>query len=309
MASSSRSWLVISALSSGVLGCATLGGAQGGDLVTLRYGWPEQTAMRVMHTVDVRTDWSGRMTAQRRYGMRLGPVDEDGRRRLVVQDVEILEAPFPAFVEPLATSIIDAQGDFQGIDPLEDGPGQDLLDALPVSPRKKAQMAKALTNGLEQDARNRWNEWVGSWHGARFKPGKTEVVATTMSVGTGRKKTEEVSAEERLRLDVGVPCSEADPEPRCARLKVVREPVGQTDETQGRYAHVELELVTDPATLLPYSSRVIRMDRVNWAAEGDTPDYHEAVHMEQHTFLHGVEGSPGQVAAVGFGRFMPTLAK
>ncbi|RKG73235.1 hypothetical protein D7W79_26155 [Corallococcus exercitus] len=298
MTSFPRPWLVIAALSSGVMGCATLGGAQGKDLVTLRYGWPEQATIRVMHTVDVRTDWSGRMTAQRRYAMRLGPVDEEGRRRLVIQDVEIIEAPFPAFVEPLATSIIDAQGDFQGIDPLEDGPGQDLLDALPVSPRKKAQMTKALTNGLEREARNRWNEWVGSWHGARFKPGQTEVVSTTMSVGTGRKKTEEVPAEERVRLDVGVACSETDPEPRCARLKIVREPVGQTDETQGRYAHVELELVTDPATLLPYSSRVIRMDRVDWSDGNGEPDFHEAVHLEQHTFLHGVEGTPGQVAAV-----------
>ncbi|MFP2901019.1 hypothetical protein [Corallococcus sp. 4LFB] len=298
MTSIPRPWLVIAALSSGVLGCATLGGAQGKDLVTLRYGWPEQATIRVMHTVDVRTDWSGRMTAQRRYAMRLGPVDEEGRRRLIIQDVEIIEAPFPAFVEPLATSIIDAQGDFQGIDPLEDGPGRDLLDALPVSPRKKAQLTKALTNGLEREARNRWNEWVGSWHGARFKPGRTEVVATTMSVGTGRKKTEEVPAEERVRLDVGVACSDAVPEPRCARLKIVREPVGQTDETQGRYAHVELELVTDPATLLPYSSRVIRMDRVDWNDGTGEPDFHEAVHVEQHTFLHGVEGAPGQVAAV-----------
>ncbi|RKI55977.1 hypothetical protein D7X55_28885 [Corallococcus sp. AB049A] len=296
MLSVPRPWLVIAALSSGVFGCATVGGAKGKDLVTLRFAWPEQSTIRVMHTVDVRSDWSGRMTAQRRYAMRLGPGDEQGRRRLIIQDVEVIEAPFPAFVEPLATSIIDAQGEFQGIDPLEEGPGQDLLDALPVSPGKKAQMAKALTNGLEREARNRWDEWVGSWHGASFTPGMTHVVPMTMSVGTGRKKTEEVPAEERVRLDVGVPCSDAVPEPRCVKLKLVREPVGQTDETKGRYAHVELELVTDPATLLPYSSRIIRMDRVDWNGGKGEPDFHEAVNMEQHTFIHGVEGPPGQVA-------------
>ncbi|NNC22104.1 hypothetical protein HJC22_41075 [Corallococcus exiguus] len=297
MASFARPWLLVAVLSSSVMGCATMGGAQGKDLVTLRYAWPEQSTIRVHHTVDVRTDWSGRQTAHRRYTMRLGPVDEEGRRRLVFQDVEIIEAPFPAFVEPLAASIIDAQGDFQGIDPLEDGPGQDLLDALPVSPKKKAQMAKALSNGLEQEARNRWNEWVGIWHGSRLNPGRTEVVPTTMSVGTGRKKTEEVPAEERVRLDVGVPCSDAVPEPKCVKLKLVRVPIGQTDETKGRYAHVELELVTDPETLQPYSSRVIRMDRVDWNGGKGEPDFHEAVHVEQHTFIHGVEGPPGQVAA------------
>nr|WP_128796822.1 hypothetical protein [Corallococcus coralloides] len=299
MAPSTRPWLLVAVLSSSVMGCATMGGLLNRDLVSLRYGWPEQSIMRVVHTVDVRTDWSDRWTAQRRFTLTLGPADAQGARRLGIHDVEVTEAPFPAFVEPLATSIIDAQGDFQGIDPLEDGPGLELLDALPVSPRKKAQMTKALTNGLERDARDRWNQWVGSWHGGRFKPGKLEVIESTIAVGTGRKKSEEVPAQDRQQLDVGVPCSDAVPEPKCARLHVVREPVGQKDDTQGPYARLELELVTDPSTLLPYSSRLIRMDRVNWAAEGEAPDYHEAVHVEQYTFLHGVEAVPGQVASVG----------
>ena len=296
MASFLRPWVFVAVLLPGVFGCATLGGSRGRDLVSLRYGWPEQASMRVIHTVDVRTDWSGRQTAQRRFTMSMGPVDAEGQRRLVLRDVEIIEAPFPAFVEPLATSIIDAQGDFQGIDPLEDSRSEAFLEALPFSPRKKAQMTAALTAGLERDARDRWNQWVGSWHGARLKPGKLEVIEMTMDVGSGRKSTQAVPAEERQRLDMGVPCSDADPEPRCARLHVIREPVGQTDDTPGRYARVELELVTDPTTLLPHSSRILRMDRVDWNAPDGEPDFHESVHVEQHTFIHGADPMAGPMA-------------
>ena len=309
MASLLRPWLAVVVLSAGASGCATLGGARDKDLVSLRYGWPEQASMRVLHTVDVRTDWSGRQKAQRRFTMLLGPVDAEGQRRLVVRDVEIIEAPFPAFVEPLATAIIDAQGDFQGIDPLEDSRSQAFLDALPLSPRKKAQVTAGLTAGLERDARDKWNQWVGSWHGARLKPGKLEVIEMTMDVGSGRKRTQAVPAEERQRLDMGVPCSDADPEPRCARLHVVREPVGQTDDTPGRFARVELELVTDPTTLLPHSSRILRMDRVDWNAPDGEPDFHESVHVEQHTFIHGADTMAGPMARVLPRQPSPTLEK
>ncbi|RYZ33105.1 MAG: hypothetical protein EOO72_14690, partial [Myxococcaceae bacterium] len=112
MAPSTRPWLLVAVLSSSVMGCATMGGLLNRDLVSLRYGWPEQSIMRVVHTVDVRTDWSDRWTAQRRFTLTLGPADAQGARRLGIHDVEVTEAPFPAFVEPLATSIIDAQGDF-----------------------------------------------------------------------------------------------------------------------------------------------------------------------------------------------------
>jgi hypothetical protein len=298
MGSSSRSWLLVAVLSPGVMGCATLGGLSDRDVVTLRYEWPEKAIMRVVHTLDVRSDWDGRQTAQRRFTMTLGPADETGARRLGIHDVEVLEAPFPAFVQPLATSIIDAQGAFQGIDPLEDGPGEAFLDALPLSPSKKAEVLKGLANGLEQDARERWGQWVGSWYGARYKPGRQQVLTSTISVGVDRKRTQDVPAEDRETLHVGVPCSSADPEPRCVRLHAIREPVGQqNDDRQGRYAHVELELVTDPATLLPHSSRIIRMDRWNWAAKGEPADFHESMRVEQYTFIHGVEASPGAVAA------------
>ncbi|RKH06136.1 hypothetical protein D7V97_22980 [Corallococcus sp. CA053C] len=309
MASFLRPWLAVVVLSAGASGCATLGGARGKDLVSLRYGWPEQASMRVIHTVDVRTDWSGRQTAERRFTMILGPVDAEGQRRLVVRDVEIIGAPFPAFVEPLATAIIDAQGDFQGIDPLEDRRSQAFLEALPLSPRKKAQLTASITAGLEREARDKWNQWVGSWHGARLKPGKLEVGEMTMDVGSGRKSTQSVPAEERIRLDVGVPCSDADPEPRCARLHVVREPVGQTDDTPGRFARVELELVTEPTTLLPHSARILRMDRVDWNAPDGEPDFHESVHVEQHTFIHGADTMTGPMARVMPRQPSPTLEK
>ncbi|RYZ37675.1 MAG: hypothetical protein EOO71_27045 [Myxococcaceae bacterium] len=309
MASFLRPWLIAAVLSAGASGCATLGGGGGKGLVTLNYGWPEQASMRVTHTLDVRTDWSGRTTAQRKFTMTLGPVDDEGQRRLSFHDVELIESPLPTFVEPLATGIIDAQGDFQGIDPLEDSPAQAFLDALPLSPKKKAQMTRGIAAGLEKDVRDKWNQWVGSWHGARLKPGKLEVIPMTMEVGAGRKKTKEVPAEERQRLDAGVPCSDADPEPRCARLHVVREPVGQTDETQGTYARVELELVTDPATLLPHSCRITRMDRVDWSVPGGEPDFHEAVQVEQHTFVHGMDTTAGPMTRVFPHQPMPTSLK
>ncbi|CAM3123162.1 hypothetical protein G4177_12635 [Corallococcus sp. ZKHCc1 1396] len=304
-----RPWLVVTVLSAGASGCAALGGARGGDLVTLTYAWPEPATMQVEHTVDVRTDWSDRTTAERRFTMTLGPVDEAGQRRLSFHDVEILEARVPIFVEPLATGIIDAQGDFQGIDPLEDNPALAFLDAMPLSPRKRAQMAKGLAVGLERAIRDTWNQWVGSWHGSRYKPGKQEVLPATMQVGTGRKERKEVPSEERQRLDVGVPCSDAEPEPRCARLRAVREPVGQSDKTPGTYARVELELVMDPTTLLPYSSRVIRMDRVDWNGQGGEPDFHESVHVEQYTFVHGPAPTAGPMARALPRQPMPTSLK
>ncbi|RKG77725.1 hypothetical protein [Corallococcus terminator] len=305
MASFLRSWLIVAVLSAGASGCAT----RAKDLVTLNYGWPEQASMRVTHTVDMRTDREGRTKAQRRFTMTLGPVDEEGQRRLAIRDVEIIESMLPTFIRPRSPAIIDAQGDFQGMDPVEDDLNPLSLDVFPPNPEKKAQMTRNLIAGLEQDLRDKWNQWVGSWHGARLKPGKLEVVSSTIEVGIGRKTYEEVPAEDRQQLDVGVPCSDAEPEPRCARLHVVREPVGQTDDTKGPYARLELELVTDPSTLLPYSSRLIRMDRVNWSTKGGEPHFHESVHVEQHTFLHGMDTTAGPMARVSALQPIPTSLK
>ncbi|RKH45725.1 hypothetical protein [Corallococcus llansteffanensis] len=309
MASSLRPWVFVAVLFPGVFGCATLGGSRGGDTLTLRFAWPEQVSMRVAHTVDMQTTRRGRMTAQRRYMMTLGPVDPQGQRRLIPHDVEVSGSGLSALMDPVPTLIIDDHGAFRGIDPMDDSPGQDFLDALPLSPEKKAQVTAKVTAGLEQDAREKWNMWVGSWSGVRLKPGAEEVVETKMRVETGRRTHEQVPAEERTLLQVGIPCGDADPEPRCVRLRVVLEPVGQTPETTGRFARRELELVTDPTTLLPYSSRLIRMDRVDWNDKGGEPDYRESVQVEQHTFIYGAEAAAGQMARVPPRQPSPTWEK
>ena len=123
-------------------------------------------------------------------------------------------------------------------------------------------------------------------------PGEPVRRESKMVVGTGMLQKEEVAAEERYSLEVDVPCTPDARERRCVRLTVEAHPVGQAEEGEGPMARKRFELVTDPDTLVPYSTRTMRMDRVDWGEDGGAKDLKEFLQVEEYVYTYGAQRVP-----------------
>jgi len=272
--------------------CSTLSSPRrSSPTVTLRFDWPERLSARVSHTIATKTPL-GDMKVHRGYWLTVGPAEEEGHRRLVPHDIEVSPRMYAGFADPEPTVFVDDEGGFQGIEPSEEMPGMGLLEALPLDPEKEAQVRENIVAVLEQAALEKWDRLVARWRGVTLIPGEPVRLETTMVVGTGMLGREEVAAEERTSIEVGVPCSRGEQERRCVRLLVETEPVGQSKSGTGPMAREQFELVTDPSTLVPYSTRLLRVDRVDWGEEGGTQPLKEFLQMEEYVFTYGAEPAP-----------------
>jgi hypothetical protein len=74
-----------------------------------------------------------------RHWLAVEPAEEKGIHRLVPHDVEVSPPQYAALADPVPTVRFDGEGAFLGIDIPEELPGQQMLDALPMDPEKKAE--------------------------------------------------------------------------------------------------------------------------------------------------------------------------
>lgn len=272
--------------------CATSSSVQRpSNAVTLRFAWPEPFSARVSYSFTMNSPL-GDTEVHRRYWLLEEPAKDKGVRRLVPRDVEVFPPQYAAMVDPVPTVRIDPEGAFLGIEPPEALPGQQLLDALPMEPEKKAELIKHLESVQEESARDYWERLVEHWRDTTLVPGETLRREAKMVVGTGMMEKKEVPSEERYTLEAGVPCSQDARERRCVRLNVQIQPLGQPESGEGPMARWGFELVTDPDTLVPYSTRLTRHDRVDWGGDSGAPSLKEFLQVEEYVYTYGVERVP-----------------
>lgn len=292
MTRSARS-VVLATLLPALCACSTPSSSQRSprDAVTLRFAWPKDFSARVAYSAKMNSPL-GNTEVHRNYWLAVEPAEEKGVHRLVPRDVEVSPPQYAALADPVPTVRFDDDGAFLGIDLPEELPGQQMLDALPMDPEKKAEIVKSLVAVQEQSAREYWERLVGNWRGATLVPGEPVRHQSTMVVGTGMLQKEEMAAEERHSLEVDVPCTPDARERRCVRLSVELQPVGQSETGEGPMARKRFELVTDPDTLVPYSTRVMRMDRVDWGEDGGAQDLKEFLQVEEYVYTYGAQRVP-----------------
>lgn len=285
--------LVLAAILPTLCACSTPSSSRGAprDAVTLRFSWPEHFSARVAYSVTMNSPL-GNTEVHRAYWLTVEPAEEKGVHRLVPRDVEVSPPQYAALADPVPTVRFNDEGAFLGIDPPEELPGQQMFDALPLDPEKKAEIVKSLVAVQEQSAREYWDRVVGNWRGVTLVPGEPVRRESKMVVGTGMLQKEEVAAEERYALEVDVPCTPDARERRCVRLTMEQQPVGQSEAGSGPMASKRFELVTDPDTLVPYSTRLMRMDRVDWGEDGGARPLKEFLQVEEYVYTYGAQRVP-----------------
>jgi len=284
--------LVLATLLPALCACSTPAASRRAPrAVTLRFAWPEHFSARVSYAFTMNSPL-GNTEVHRRYWLSVAPTEEEGVRRLIPQDIEVTPPQYAALADPVPTLHFDDAGEFEGIDTPEELPGQQMLDVLPMEPQKKAEFVERLVAVQEQSALEYWERLVGAWRGVTLVPGETERRETKLVVGTGMMEKKEVPAEERTSLEVDVPCTQDAPERRCVRLSVEITPVGQSEKAEGPMARWSFELVTDPDTLVPYSTRLVRMDRVDWGEDGGAQRLKEFLQVEEYVYTYGAQRVP-----------------
>ncbi|MFE8601366.1 hypothetical protein [Archangium violaceum] len=292
MTRSARS-LVLAAILPTLCACSTPTASRGAprQAVTLRFAWPEQLSARVTHTVTMNSPM-GNTQIQRSYWLTVAPTEEEGHRQLVSSDIEVSPPQFAAMVDPVPAVHFDDDGCFQGISTPENMPGLQLLEVLPMEPEKKAELLENLVAVQEEAALEYWDRLVASWRGVTLTPGEPVRHEAQIVVGTGFMEKKDVAAEERTSIEVGVPCTPDAQERRCVRLIVDLQPLGQSEAATGPMARKRFELVTDPDTLVPYSTRLTRMDRVDWGKDGGEQPLKEFLQLEEYVYTYGAQRVP-----------------
>jgi hypothetical protein len=283
---------VLAALLPALCACSTFSSSRrSAHAVTPRFAWPEPFSARVSYSFTMNSPL-GNTEVHRRYWLTVEPAKEKGVHRLVPRDMEVFPPEYAALVDPVPTVRFDDAGAFQGADIPEELPGQRMLEVLPLDPRKKAEIIKNVVAVQEQSARDYWERLVGNWRDATLVPGEPVRFESKMVVGTGMVEKEEVAAEERYSVEVDVPCSQDAQERRCVRFKVEKQPVGQSEASTGPLARWSFELVTDPDTLVPYSTRLMRHDRVDWGEDGGAQRLKEFLQVEEYVYTYGAQRVP-----------------
>jgi hypothetical protein len=284
--------VVLAALLPALCACSTPSSSRrSSPAVTPRFAWPEPFSARVSYSFTMNSPL-GNTEVHRRYWLTVEPAKEKGVHRLVPRDMEVSPPEYAALVDPVPTVRFDDAGTFQGAEIPEELPGQRMLEALPLEPQKKAEIVKNLVAVQEQSAREYWERLVGNWRDVTLAPGEPVRLESKMVVGTGMMEKKEVAAEERYSVEADVPCSQDARERRCVRLTVEKQPVGQSETGEGPLARWSFELVTDPDTLVPYSTRLMRLDRVDWGEDGGAQRLKEFLQVEEYLYTYGAQRVP-----------------
>ncbi len=284
--------VVLAALLSALCACATSSASRRSPhAVTPRFAWPEHYSARVSYSFTANSPL-GNTEVHRRYWLTVEPAKEKGVHRLVPRDMEVFPPEFAAIVDPVPTVLFDNEGSFQRAEFPEELPGQGLLEALPLEPEKRAEIIKNIVAKQEESAREDWTRLVEHWRGITLAPGEPVQLESKMVVGTGLMEKKEVASEERYSIEVDVPCAPDAQERHCVRLSVEVQPVGQSEAGEGPLARWSFELVTDPDTLVPYSTRLMRLDRVDWGEDGGAQSLKEFMQVEEYLYTYGAQPVP-----------------
>lgn len=289
----STRWLALAVLLPAVCACSSLSSSRRPpNAVTLRFAWPEHFSARVSYSFTMKGPL-GDNEVHRRYWLTVEPAKEKGIHRLVPRDIEVFPPEYAGIVDPVPTVRFDDAGAFQGVELPEAMPGQQLLESLPLEPEKRARVLQDLVAKQEQSARDEWERMVEHWRGATLVPGEPVRLESKIVVGAGMQEEKEVAAEELYSIEVGVPCSEDEQARRCVRLSVEVKSVEPSADGSGPLARWRFELVTEPDTLVPHSTRLMRVDRVE-REEGAAQPPEELTQVEEYSFSYGAvpAGSP-----------------
>jgi len=286
-----RPFLLSASLLAGMSACVTSSHSRiPPGAVVLRFAWPEVLSARVSHSVV-----SSGSHGERIYWWKLEPGEGEGPRRLVVQAGDSPEPGIAAFADPEMSVLFDAEGAFTGYEPPEDSAALGLLDALPMAPEQQAHLRQTIHDSQEEVARVRWEQRVGHWRDVMLLPGETVRFATKMWMGQNAFQREEVEAEERTTVEVGVECVPGEADKRCVRLRVETAPLhpyNESEPCEHARARKTFELVTDPQTLLPYLTRSMREDEMDWCREDGTVATRRTREGEAFVFTYGLEPMP-----------------
>ncbi|PTL84052.1 hypothetical protein [Vitiosangium sp. GDMCC 1.1324] len=277
--------LALAVLLPAVCACSSLSSSRRSqNVVSLRFAWPEHFSARVSYSYESKGPLGGNDVA-RRYLLTVEPGAEKGVHRLVPRDIEVFPPDYAAIIDPVPTVRFDDKGSFLGAD-IPELPGQQLLEALPLEPEKRAELVKNMVVKEEQSAKDFWIRLVGHWRGAALIPGEPIRLESKMVVGRGKLEMTEVPSEELYTLEAGIPCSRDEQERRCVRLSVEAATIGQSKAGSGPMASWRFDLVTDPDTLVPYSYRMMRKDREDGGEDGGTQPLEESMQVEEYVFTY-----------------------
>ena len=282
--------LSASLLLAGLCACVTSSPRIPPGAVVLRFAWPETLSAQVAHSVV-----SGEAGGERIYWWTLEPGEHAGQRRLAVRSGESPDPGLALLATPEMSVLFDAEGTFTGYEPPDGSVIQDLLEAIPPDTEGHAELRRRMDASQEEAARVRWEQRVGHWRDVMLLPGETVRFATKMWMGHNGLQRDEVEAEERTTVEVGVACVPGEAERRCVRLRVETAPLHpykETEPCEGARARKSFELVTDPQTLLPYLTRAMREDERDWCEEDGTVATERTREGETFVFTYGLTPPP-----------------
>lgn len=264
--------------------------------VAMRFAWPENLTGRVTHTHAIVADGEAVvLEARRTFQLKVEPGEKQGQRRLVSTLTQDSLSESAEGLDPEPTVIFDREGAFVGIEQPAESASMDMVKQMQLSPEEEVEARHEVEQKLERQARDKWIRQIARWHGATLVPREVVRFRTKTWIGIPAERRQ-VEAEERNTLEVQVPCTPADVKRRCVRIRVELVPLIAAEEGKMNKAVVSFELVTEPTTLLPYFSRMLRTEEVALGLIGQETT-HELTQMDEYAFSYGDE-PPGQ-GAVG----------
>jgi hypothetical protein len=261
--------------------------------VAMRFAWPEDLTGRVTHTHSVVADGEALvLEVHRTFQLKVEPGEKQGQRRLVSTLTEASPAEFAEGLDPEATVIFDREGAFVGIEQPAESASMDMVRQMQLSPEEEIEARHEVELKLERQAQEKWIRHVARWRGATLFPREIVRFSTKAWIGRSPAERRQVEAEERNTLEAQVPCTPADVKRRCVRIRVELVPLVPSEDGKMNKATVSFELVTEPSTLLPYFSRLLRTEEVALGFIGQETT-HEFTQMDEYVFSYGDE-PPGQ---------------
>lgn len=263
--------------------------------VAMRFAWPENLMGRVTHTHSVVADGEALvLEVHRTFQLKVEPGEKQGQRRLVSTLTEASPAESAEGLDPEPTVIFDREAAFLGIEQPAESASMDMVKQMQLSPEEEVEARHEVEQKLERQAREKWIRQVARWHGVTLLPREVVRFRTKTWIGRSPAQRRQVEAEERNSLEAQVPCTPADVKRRCVRIRVELVPLIASEDGKMNKAIASFELVTEPFTLLPYFSRLLRTEEVALGLIGQETT-HELTQMDEYAFSYGDE-PPGQGA-------------
>ncbi len=289
-------------------GVPTPGPVPAGDVVALRFSWPEAARARVTYRrTRSRTGEKPRVFTAR-YETRAERA-EDGIRIATRGTTWRGEIPFPAALAKDAISAseavvqrVRAEGEFAGLDGAEAIRPvlARLFEDAKVPPDERERAIAVAERAMRAEAEEVWNLAVGFWIDADLAVGEAYALESEADIplAPGSRARQAVEFSVRRR----VPCAAGERAPRCveATLRSTPDqgaveraspallsrffPDGEVPAGAGKdlTAESELVLVTDPATLLP--RRVVWTKAVRLGAGDSGPFLAEQVDRSEYDY-------------------------